>query len=98
MLHFVAFAAFPAPVDKSIVIVLARDVEGAQFWGALNEALAPRLKAQGADESALTEFGSVLQSRPFKAKTGIYLTWRQPSSLQVQFFVRRVNWERRSSS
>lgn len=74
------------PVEKSIRIVLARDVEGAQFWGALGDALAPRLKALGAGaagEQALNTFGDVFKNRPLKDKTVVFLTWTQPSTLHV---------------
>lgn len=74
------------PVEKSLRIVLARDIEGAQFWGALDEALAPRLKAAGAGaagEQALNSFGDVFKNRPLKEKTVISLTWTQPSTLHI---------------
>ena len=75
-----------APVEKTFVIVLARDVEGSQFWAALDEALAPRLKAMqaGAEgEKALAAFGEVLKNRGLKKKTGLYLTFKQHDTLQV---------------
>ncbi|KAG6547343.1 hypothetical protein Mapa_011280 [Marchantia paleacea] len=74
------------PVEKSLRIVLARDIEGAQFWGALGEALAPRLKAAGAGaagEQALNSFGDVFKNRALKERTVILLTWTQPSTLHI---------------
>ncbi|KAG6544006.1 hypothetical protein Mapa_014529 [Marchantia paleacea] len=79
-------ALIDIPVEKSLRIVLARDIEGAQFWGALGEALAPRLKAAGAGaagEQALNSFGDVFKNRPLKDKTVIFLTWTQPSTLHI---------------
>lgn len=76
-------AIVDSSADKSIFIVLVRDVEGSQFWNALNEALAPRLKAAGASDEALKQFGKVLESRSLKKNTGIYLTSSQSSTLHV---------------
>ncbi|KAL2607974.1 hypothetical protein R1flu_026547 [Riccia fluitans] len=79
-------ALVAAPVEKSLRIVLARDIEGGQFWGALDEALTPRLKSAGAGEAgekALAAFGDVFKKRPLKDRTVIYLTWTQPSTLHV---------------
>lgn len=67
--------------------MLAREVDGATFWGALDEALVPRLKAAsaGADgDAALAAFGKVFQGRSLKQGTVIILTWAQPSSLKVR--------------
>ena len=75
-----------APVDKGIRIVLARDVDGATFWGALDEALAPKLKGgKEADKEALTAFGEVFRGRALTQGTSIYLTWVQPFKLQVVY-------------
>ncbi|KAL3675575.1 hypothetical protein R1sor_025523 [Riccia sorocarpa] len=79
-------ALVAAPVEKSLRIVLARDIEGGQFWGALDEALKPRLKSAGAGEEgekALAAFGDVFKKRPIKERTVIFLTWSQPSTLHI---------------
>lgn len=79
-------AVAEAPVEKGIKIVLVRDVDGATFWGALDEAVAPRLKvanAGAAGQEALDAFGEVFRGRSLKQGTSIYLTWVQPSKLQV---------------
>lgn len=75
-----------APVEKALQIVLARDVDGATFWGALDEALVPRLKAEGAGadgDKALAALGDVFRSRSLKKGFVITLTWVQPTSLKV---------------
>lgn len=75
-----------APVEKGIRIVLVRDVDGATFWGALDEAVTARLKAAdagAAGQDALDAFGEVFRGRSLKQGTSIYLTWVQPFKLQV---------------
>lgn len=81
---FEAIAA--ATVEKAVKIVLVMDVDGATFWAALNEAVAPRLKAANAGaagQEALDAFGEVFKGRSLKQGTSIYLTWVQPFKLQV---------------
>ncbi|KAH9542054.1 hypothetical protein CY35_14G095400 [Sphagnum magellanicum] len=75
-----------APFEKALEIVLARDVDGATFWGALDEALVPRLKAADNGvhgEAALADFGKVFQGRALKQGTRIILAWVQPSNLKI---------------
>ncbi|CAM6084544.1 unnamed protein product [Calypogeia fissa] len=77
-------ALMVAPVEKALRIVLARDVDGSQFWGALDEALAPRLKTAGAaGQEALTKFGNVFKDLALKQGTSVLLTWSQPATMQV---------------
>eukprot|EP00250_Pteridium_aquilinum_P026473 c33062_g1_i1 orf=494-1318(-) len=79
-------AVAEAPVEKAIKIVLVRDVDGATFWGALDEAVAPRLRtanAGPAGQEALDAFGEVFRGRSLKQGTSIYLAWVQPFKLQV---------------
>lgn len=74
-----------APVEKALQIKLARDVDGATFWGALDEALVPRLKASGAGaegDAALAAFGNVFKNRSLKKGFVITLTWVKPSTLK----------------
>ncbi|CAI5976137.1 unnamed protein product [Closterium sp. NIES-65] len=73
------------PCEKSIVIVLARNVGSDQFWNALTEELAPRLTAAGEGLGDLDAFGQLFKDRSLKKNTGVYITWRQPSTLQVAF-------------
>ncbi|CAI7795578.1 unnamed protein product [Closterium sp. NIES-54] len=73
------------PCEKSIVIVLARNVGSDQFWNALTEELAPRLTAAGEGLGDLEAFGQLFKERSLKKNTGVYITWRQPSTLQVAF-------------
>ncbi|KAH7279142.1 hypothetical protein KP509_37G007100 [Ceratopteris richardii] len=75
-----------APVDKAIKIVLVRDVDGATFWSALDEAVSPRLEAANAGaagKEALDAFGEVFKGRSLKNGTSIYLNWVQPFRLEV---------------
>ncbi|KAK6946577.1 Chalcone isomerase [Dillenia turbinata] len=67
---------FEAPVEKSIQIVLVRDIDGKTFWDALNEAISTNLKnPTPVDESALSTFRSIFQDRPLKKGTNVVLTW-----------------------
>eukprot|EP00270_Netrium_digitus_P006199 TRINITY_DN184_c1_g1_i2.p1 TRINITY_DN184_c1_g1~~TRINITY_DN184_c1_g1_i2.p1 ORF type:complete len:285 (+),score=87.01 TRINITY_DN184_c1_g1_i2:166-1020(+) len=76
-----------APVEKAVVIVLARNVDGKTFVSALEEELQPRLTAAGLAEEErkklLEEFGANFQNRPLKKLTRISLTWVQPTTLKV---------------
>ncbi|KAF2314459.1 hypothetical protein GH714_026640 [Hevea brasiliensis] len=48
---------FQATAEKSLQIILVRDVDGKTFWDALNDAISPRIKAPtSVDESALSTF------------------------------------------
>lgn len=77
-------AVFEAPVEKSLQIVLVRDIDGETFWGALDEALSPRLKTKGAaEQKALEIFRETFQGRSLKRGTTIYLNWLKPSILLV---------------
>ncbi|KAL9250720.1 Fatty-acid-binding protein 3, chloroplastic-like protein [Drosera capensis] len=73
---------YQSPLEKSLQIVLVRDVDGKAFWDALDEAVSPRIKAPNAtDESALSTFRGIFQGRPLKKGTSIFLTWLEPSRL-----------------
>lgn len=78
---------YQAPMEKSLQIVLVRDIDGKTFWGALDEAISPRIKApNSADESALATFRSIFQGRPLKKGTLIFLTWLEPSKMLVSAY------------
>ncbi|XXG90531.1 hypothetical protein AAC387_Pa12g2273 [Persea americana] len=75
---------FEAPVEKSLQIILVRDVDGKTFWGALDDAISPRIKSPiPVDESALSTFRITFQGRPLKQGTVILLTWVEPSKMLV---------------
>ncbi|XWS10205.1 hypothetical protein CRYUN_Cryun39dG0055200 [Craigia yunnanensis] len=75
---------FEVPLEKSLQIVLVRDVDGKTFWDALDEAISPRIKAPTpVDESALSIFRSIFQGRPLNKGTFIFLTWSDPSRMLV---------------
>ncbi|KAI3938581.1 hypothetical protein MKW98_016086 [Papaver atlanticum] len=75
---------FQAPLEKSLQIVLVRDVDGKTFWDALDEAISPRIKVpKPADESALATFRSTFEGRPLKKGTLIFLTWLDPTKMIV---------------
>lgn len=77
-------AIFEALVEKSLQIVLVRDIDGETFWGALDEALSSRLKTTGAaEQKALEIFRETFQGRSLKRGTIIYLNWLKPSILLV---------------
>ncbi|PON98572.1 Chalcone isomerase, 3-layer sandwich [Trema orientale] len=75
---------FQTPLEKSLQIVLVRDVDGKTFWDALGDAISPRIKSPTpVDESALSTFRSIFQGRPLKKGTFIFLTWLDPSKMLV---------------
>ncbi|KAF9587859.1 hypothetical protein IFM89_006113 [Coptis chinensis] len=75
---------YQAPLEKSLQIILVRDIDGKTFWDALDSAISPRIKAPTpTDESALSNFRSIFQGRPLKNGTLIFLTWLEPSKMIV---------------
>ncbi|KAM7498556.1 hypothetical protein LguiA_022970 [Lonicera macranthoides] len=75
---------FEAPLEKSLDIVLVRDIDGKTFWGALDDALSPRIKSPTlVDESALSTFRGIFQGRSLKKGTLIFLTWLVPTKMLV---------------
>lgn len=80
---FKALQEFPA--EKAVKLVLARDMEGAEFWTrALEEPLGSRLKTAGSSgQQALTSLGNVFKSRSLKQGSSIVFTWSQPATLHV---------------
>ena len=70
--------------EKSLQIVLVRDVDGKTFWDALDEAISPRLKSPSPDDkTALSTFQGIFQSRPLNKGSVILLTWTSPSKMLV---------------
>lgn len=70
--------------EKSLQIVLVRDVDGKTFWDALDDAISPRIKAPTpGDESALSTFRSIFEGRSLKKGTFIFLTWLEPPKMLV---------------
>ncbi|KAK7324471.1 hypothetical protein VNO77_28038 [Canavalia gladiata] len=75
---------FQSSYEKSLQIILVRDVDGKTFWDALSDAISPRIvEPTTADETALTTFRGVFLDRPLKKETLIMLTWLNPSKLLV---------------
>ncbi|XP_062011760.1 fatty-acid-binding protein 3, chloroplastic [Rosa rugosa] len=75
---------FHSPFEKSLQIILVRDVDGKTFWNALNDAISPRIKSPtSVDESALSTFRSTFERQPLKKGTFIFLTWPQTSKMLV---------------
>lgn len=75
---------FEAPLEKSLQIVLVRDIDGKTFWDSLDEAISPRIKSPDpGDESALSDFRGTFQGRPLKKGTFIFLTWLDQLKLLV---------------
>lgn len=82
MLTYIFWIA--APLEKSLKIVLVKDIDGKTFWDALDEAISPRIKtASPVDESALSTFRSIFQGQSLKKGTFIFLTWMEPSRMLV---------------
>lgn len=79
---------FKSPSEKSLQIVLVRDVDGKTFWDALDDAISPRIKAPTpVDESALSTFRSIFEGRSLKKGTFIFLTWLEPAKMLVSISV-----------
>ncbi|CAN4103013.1 unnamed protein product [Withania somnifera] len=75
---------FEANLEKSLLIMLVRDIDGKTFWDALDEAISPRIKTPTADDkSALSTFRGVFQGKPLKKETYIFLTWIDPTKMLV---------------
>lgn len=75
---------FQAPLEKSLQIVLVRDVDGKTFWDALDDAISPRIKSPTTiDESALSTFRSTFEKRALKKGTSIFLIWLNPTKMLV---------------
>ncbi|KAF5766530.1 putative chalcone isomerase [Helianthus annuus] len=75
---------YQAPLEKSLQIVLVRDIDGKTFWDALDEAVSPRIKSPNStDRNALSAFRAIFQDRPLKKGTFIFLTWVDPSKMLV---------------
>lgn len=73
-----------ADLEKSLLIVLVRDIDGKTFWDALDEAISPRIKSPTADDkSALSTFRGVFQGKPLKKETSIFLNWVDPTKMLV---------------
>ncbi|KAL3508812.1 hypothetical protein ACH5RR_028213 [Cinchona calisaya] len=75
---------FQAPVEKSLLIVLVRDVDGKTFWDALDEAISPRIKSPTPlDSTALSLFRSIFQGKSLNKDTFIFLTWLDSAKMLV---------------
>ncbi|EOA38373.1 hypothetical protein CARUB_v10009906mg [Capsella rubella] len=75
---------FQDQAEKSLQIVLVRDVDGKTFWDALDEAISPRIKSPSSeDTTALSTFRGIFQSRPLNKGSVILLTWINPSKMLV---------------
>lgn len=73
-----------AQAEKSLQIVLVRDVDGKTFWDALDEAISPRIKSPSSDDkTALSTFREIFQNRPLNKGSVILLTWINPSKMLV---------------
>ncbi|KAF9666646.1 hypothetical protein SADUNF_Sadunf16G0250500 [Salix dunnii] len=72
--------------EKSLRIVLVRDVDGKTFWDALDEGIIPIIKeVTSADKSALKTFRSIFQGRPLKKETSIFFTCLDTSKMLAIF-------------
>lgn len=75
---------FQDQAEKSLQIVLVRDVDGKTFWDALDEAISPRIKSPSPDDkTALSTFQGIFQNRPLNKASVILLTWINPSKMLV---------------
>ncbi|KAL8209046.1 hypothetical protein R6Q57_008458 [Mikania cordata] len=82
---------YQAPLEKTLQIVLVRDIDGKTFWDALDEAISPRIKSPNSiDKTALSTFRGVFQDRPLKKGTFIFLTWVDPSKMLVHIWTEEI--------
>ncbi|KAK9070561.1 hypothetical protein SSX86_010963 [Deinandra increscens subsp. villosa] len=82
---------FQAPLEKSLQIVLVRDIDGKTFWDSLDEAISPRIKSPSStDKTALSTFRAIFQDRPLKKGTFIFLTWVHPSKMLVHLSIKGI--------
>lgn len=78
--------------EKSLQIVLVRDVDGKTFWDALDEAISPRIKSPSpVDKTALSTFQGIFQNRPLNKGSVILLTWTSPSKMLVSTIFSHAN-------
>lgn len=77
--------------EKSLQIVLVRDVDGKTFWDALDEAISPRIKSPSSeDTTALSTFRGIFQSRSLNKGSIILLTWINPSKMLVSTYLQAL--------
>lgn len=67
---------------KVLQIQLVRKVDGSQFYQALDEALAPRMRITG-DTTTLARFGEFFQSKQLDKGTTLVMLWRTEGSLEL---------------
>ncbi|XP_072960265.1 fatty-acid-binding protein 3, chloroplastic [Typha angustifolia] len=80
----VFYTIYETPVEKSLRIILVRDVDGKTFWNALDDVITPRIeKPTAMDESAISIFRNTFQGRDLKQGTCIFLTWTEPSKMLI---------------
>ncbi|PRW61098.1 chalcone isomerase [Chlorella sorokiniana] len=76
---------------KALQLQLCRDVEGAQFVEALEEALAPRMRLMG-DTKSLDAFKSFFLDKKLAKDTNVILMYRTDGALDVALRPGRVDW------
>ncbi|KAL2502415.1 Fatty-acid-binding protein 3 [Forsythia ovata] len=87
-----------APLEKSLHIILVRNVDGKTFWDALDEAVSPRIKSPTpVDKRALSTFSSIFQGRALKKGTSIFLTWLDPTKMLVVKYI-FLGWGEKEAS
>ncbi|MED6208251.1 Fatty-acid-binding protein 3, chloroplastic [Stylosanthes scabra] len=75
---------FQTSLEKSLQIILVRDVDGKTFWDALSDAISPRIvEPTTADEDALSAFRNFFLNLSLRKGTFIFLTWPDASKLLV---------------
>lgn len=68
--------------NKLLQIQLVRKVEGEQFFGAIEEALTPRLSVTG-EMSTLNKFKQFFHGKSLEKGTNVLLLWKTEGSLEV---------------
>ncbi|KAL4442719.1 hypothetical protein ABPG77_006713 [Micractinium sp. CCAP 211/92] len=76
---------------KALQLQLLRDVEGAQFVEALEEALAPRMRLMG-DGASLEQFKKFFLDKKLTKDTNVILMYRTDGTLDVAVRPGRADW------
>ncbi|KAL4424246.1 hypothetical protein ABPG75_001547 [Micractinium tetrahymenae] len=76
---------------KALQLLLLRDVEGAQFVEALEEALAPRMRLMG-DGASLEQFNKFFLDKKLTKDTNVILMYRTDGTLDVAVRPGRADW------
>lgn len=82
--------------DKLLQVQLVRNIEGSQFYEALEDKLAPRLRLTGGSE-ALQQFGEFVSKQPLEKGTNVLMMWRGSDTLDVVIRAGAADYSKRGA-